>query len=151
MAIDTLKIFKTREVKTPERSGINAGFDFFVPNDYPESILKPAHQVVVPSAIKVRIPRGHALIAFNKSGIAMHKHLQIGACVIDENYTGIITLHLHNIGTKIQRIFPGMKLVQFILLKVNYADIKVFRNENEMYKNFNTKERGDKGFGSTGI
>ena len=33
MPQSTLKISKIKEVKTPERIGKNAGFDFFVPED----------------------------------------------------------------------------------------------------------------------
>ena len=146
-----LKILKTRDVNTPERTGRNAGFDFFVPNgQYAGRIISANERATIPSGIKVRIPEGHALIAFNKSGVAAKKGLQVGACVVDENYTGEICLDIYNTGIKPVVINPGMKLIQFILIPVLYAEVEECTDLFKMYKDFNTKERGENGFGSTG-
>lgn len=147
----SLKMIKVRNVDTPERTGRNAGFDFFVPNGhYAGRIISANERATIPSGIKVRIPEGHALIAFNKSGVASKKGLQVGACVVDENYTGEICLDVYNTGVKPVVIAPGMKLIQFILIPVLYANVEVLDSEEELYKNFDTNERGGKGFGSTG-
>ncbi len=150
MPQSTLKISKIKEVKTPERIGKNAGFDFFVPEDEYVRTLEPHESVLIPSGIKVRLPKGHALIAFNKSSIASKYKLQIGACVIDENYMGEIHLNVINVGSNVVLIKPGMKLVQFILLPINYAMVEVL-SEDELYKDFDKNERGEDGFGSTGV
>ena len=147
----TLKIFRMRDVKLPERCGKNAGFDFFIPRDYNDGnnfIVDIGSSVLIPSGIKVKIPRGHALIAFNKSGISTKMELQVGACVVDENYTGEIHLHLINIGINPVELNPGMKILQFLLIKINYAIPMEISNEKDML--WNNKERGDGGFGSTG-
>ena len=96
--MNILKIYKTKNVKTPERCGRNAGFDFFVPNVFKNVTLLPGERAIIPSGIKVRIPEDHTLIAFNKSSIATKEGLQVGACVIDENYTGEISLDVFNTG-----------------------------------------------------
>ena len=146
-----LKVHKVRDVKTPERSGLNAGFDFFVPNEQMFNVkLRPNENLLIPSGIKVRLPKNHVLIAFNKSGIAYKRSLIIGACVIDENYTGEIGLNVINVGNDIQNINPGMKLAQFILIKQSYHNVEVCEDLDKMYKGFNVKERGPEGFGSTG-
>ena len=147
MSHKTLKINRCREVKLPERTGRNAGFDFFVPDTFGTSVL-PGKKVKIPSGIKVRIPEGHALIAFNKSSIA-DKKLIVGACVIDENYTGEISLHMINVSQEIINIEPKTKLVQFILIPVNYATVEEVDTVNELYNDFDIKERGEGGFGST--
>ena len=90
-----LKIAKIRKVKTPERSGKNAGFDFFVPDTFKKTSLHPRMSIVIPSGIKIRIPENYCLIGFNKSSIGS-KGLIIGACVIDENYTGEIHINIIN-------------------------------------------------------
>lgn len=142
-----LKIYKTRDVKTPARgTSQSAGIDFFVPNDFGRLILKPQRDVNIPSGIKVKFPKGYALVAFNKSGVAVKRNLQIGACVVDSDYEGEIHLHVVNVGHKNQVIEGGEKLVQFIMLPIVLCDVK----EEDSYKTENT-ERGDKGFGSTGI
>ncbi len=146
-----LKILKLGDVKLPERIGRNAGFDFFIPNDFKNHILKKGDHIKIPSKIKVKIPNGYSLIAFNKSGISVKYGLQIGACVVDENYTGEIGLHVMNFGPKDVELIPGMKIVQFILLKMNYAIPIEYYDENDLYNDIDYMERGDGGFGSTGI
>ena len=146
-----LQIYKTKDVKTPERKGRNAGFDFFVPEDYPTTHLLPRGSITIPSGIKVRLPEGYVLIAFNKSGLAANYKLHVGACVVDENYTGEIHLDVHNRSYNEFLITPGLKLMQFILIKQVYHEVVEIESEDELYANFNTKERGRAGFGSTGI
>ena len=145
-----LQVFKTRKVKTPERNGLNAGFDFFIPEDFEPYSLYSNSNIVIPSGIKVRLPKYHVLIAFNKSGIATKNNLIIGACVIDENYTGEIHLDIHNIGTQSIRISPNKKIVQFILIEQDYHTVKEVSSEKILYKGLDINERGSKGFGSTG-
>ncbi len=152
-----LKLTRIRNVKLPERSGRNAGYDFFIPNDIDcDSVLNgffinPGDNCNIPSGIKVRLPEDHCLVAFNKSGIASKLNLVVGACVVDENYTGEIHLNLINVGKEPVLLSPGMKLIQFVLIKQEYFNVKEYRNEEELYDGFNKEERGDKGFGSTGI
>jgi len=91
-----VKISKTRNVKTPTR-GTNgsAGIDFYVPNDYPSNLctISSGDRFIIPSGIRANVPNGHALIAFNKSGVALKKGLMAGACVVDSDYQGEIHLN----------------------------------------------------------
>ena len=141
---------KTRDVKSPERNGLNAGIDFFIPNDYNQKIIHGKSQILIPSGIKIKLPRNYALIAFNKSGIATKYNLITGACVVDENYTGEIHLHLINLQSDYFKIKPGMKILQFIPIKMNYMPLLELP-EKELIQIQDFSERGDKGFGSTGI
>lgn len=142
-----MEIQKIRKVKTPTRgTSRSAGIDFFVPDDSEVIMLYPRKSINIPSGIKVRIPEGYALVAFNKSGIAVKKNLIIGACVVDEDYQGEIHLHVMNVGDGIVQINPGDKLVQFILLPVYYDRIELVSTIN-----YEESERGSGGFGSTGL
>lgn len=139
-------IQKIREVKTPTRgTSKSAGLDFYVPEDFEKTVLKPHEAVLIPSGIKAYVPEGYAMIAFNKSGVALKHGLDVGACVVDEDYEGEIHLHMTNTSNKEVVIESGMKLVQFVLLPVNYEDIEVV---NLLPKR--DGERGSGGFGSTG-
>lgn len=146
-----MKIVKVRDVKTPTRgTEKSAGIDFYIPNDFPGSHwLIPGQDVNIPSGIHVKVPEGYALIAMNKSGVATKKHLQVGACVIDEDYQGEVHLHVRNIGMDVQELLPGDKLVQMLLVPVLYAEICPVETLEELY-NGETTERGEGGFGSTG-
>ena len=145
-----MKIAKVREVKTPTRgTPLSAGLDFYIPEDYcQKNPLWPNQSVCIPSGIKVNIPSGYALIAFNKSGIALGKHLDVGACIVDEDYQGEVHLHLTNVGKDKVFLAAGEKIVQFLLLPVFYAGVEVVP-EKELYEAETT--RGAGGFGSTGI
>ena len=121
-----MKIKKVRKVKTPSRgTSLSAGIDFYVPYDFKGTVLLPNKSIVIPSGIIVDVPKGHALIAFNKSGIAINKDFQVGACVVDEDYQGEVHIHLTNIGKKVRVIEPGDKIVQFILIPVLYDAVEV--------------------------
>lgn len=144
-----MKISKIRDVKTPVRgTPLSAGLDFFVPNDFPGiHYLLPGDAVNIPSGIKMKVPHGFALVFMNKSGVAVKKGLQVGACVVDEDYQGEVHLHVRNISTDVQSINPGEKLVQALLLPVEYCDVEVVE-EDELYEE--KTQRGEGGFGSTG-
>lgn len=145
-----MKIFKTRNVKTPVRgTPQSAGLDFFVPNDWPgREFLLPGDSVNIDSGIKVKVPEGYALIFKNKSGVALKKGLQVGACVVDEDYQGVVHLHVCNISNELQEIVPGEKLVQALLVPVFYDDVEEVFSEEELFPE--RTERGEGGFGSTG-
>lgn len=140
-----MKVQKLRDVKTPNRgTSVSAGIDFYVPEDFETMVLKPGQSVLIPSGIKAQVPRGYALIAFNKSGVATKQGLQVGACVVDEDYRLEIHLHVINISDKDQTVATGQKLIQFVLIPVCYFDVEEVDNiEN------NTERKG--GFGSTGL
>ena len=142
-----MKVQKLRNVKTPNRGTVaSAGIDFYVPEDFETVSLKPGESVLIPSGIKVQVPRGYALIAFNKSGVAVKQGLSVGACVVDEDYEGEVHLHMINTSDKEQVVVTGQKLVQFVLIPVAYLDIE------EVYEiQSRNTERGAGGFGSTGL
>lgn len=149
-ARNTIKVARVGDVKLPTRgtSG-SAGLDFYVPNSgYTVEPINPGQKAFIPSGIKANVPEGYALIAFNKSGVALKKDLLVGACVVDSDYQGEIHIHVVNVGTKTQTIVPGEKLVQFLLVPVSHDEIEEV-SEAELFSS-NT-ERGSGGFGSTGI
>ena len=146
-----MKIAKIRDVKTPTRGTQgSAGIDFYVPNDYPNSLRRvaPGERFFIPSGIKANVPEGFALIAMNKSGVALKKSLMVGACVVDSDYQGEIHLHLVNTGTADVTIEAGEKLTQFLLIPVDHCPVDVV-DENALFET--ETDRGAGGFGSTGI
>ena len=167
MTIGICKMFD--EAKIPTRgTNKSAGLDFYVPeysDIYKEYFLNknkdcgldginnlfwiPTNSsVVIPTGIKVKIPTGKALIFFNRSGIAVKKHLVLGACVVDEDYQGEIFINLNNLSGYHVDIKFGEKITQGVLLDVAYADVKVYDDEKEMYTDHES-ERGDGAMGST--
>mgnify|MGYP003632859854 FL=1 len=151
-----MKFTKIRDVKSPKRANsIDAGIDFFIPNDWEDvdligntRTMLPGEGILIASGIKVNVPEGFALVAFNKSGIATKKGLQVGACVVDCGYQGEIHLHLTNVGAQASQIEPGQKIVQFLLLPLGNPTIEEVSAEL-LYAS--ESSRGTGGFGSTGV
>lgn len=146
-----MKIAKIRDVKTPSRANkTDAGIDFFIPNDmeWENKTIFPGESVLIPSGIKADIPKGHALIAFNKSGVATKQGFLVGACVCDETYQGEIHIHLMNASAGSTVISRGQKIVQFLLVPIFYDSIDVV-DKNSLYAEVTA--RGEGGFGSTGV
>ena len=136
-----MKIVKVRNVKTPTRgTGLSAGLDFYIPEDFEAKQIWPGESINIPSGIRARIPRGCALIMFNKSGIATKYQLQVGACVVDEDYQGEIHLHVMNVGKDPVILKPGMKLVQGLVMPVLYVGVEVLESEDELFSQ--STERG---------
>lgn len=141
-----IRYVKTKDVKDPSYGTKgSAGIDFYVPNNIDRTEVYPGDAVLIPSGIRVALPDDTALIAFNKSGVCSKQFLQVGACVVDSDYTGEIHLHVFNYGNTIQFIEPGQKLVQFVLLP--YYQATLFETIDDI---FNETDRGSNGFGSTG-
>jgi dUTP pyrophosphatase len=143
-----LKFQKVRDVKSPCYGTIgSAGLDVFIPNDRDKQTLniEPHESIIIKTGLKFDIPTGYALIAMNKSGVATKLNLQVGACVIDEDYTGEPSIHLFNVSNFKVKLKPGQKITQFLLIP--YLKPKLIEVDNINKKT----ERGDKGFGSTDI
>ena len=143
-----MKISKIRNVKLPTRANsTDAGIDFFVPEDQKMIRINPGESCLIASGIKVNVPKGFALVAFNKSGVAVKKSLHVGACVVDNGYQGEVHINLTNVGEHEQVINPGDKIVQFVLLPLGNPFLQEVP-ESDLYTEVST--RGEGGFGSTG-
>ena len=169
-----MKYTKIRNVKDPVRgTPLSAGIDFFVPEfdedfmiafhskntgvsiindktfDHDEYVSVGPHQrVLIPSGIHVKVPSGYALIAHNKRGVAPRLGLDRLAEVVDEDYQGEVHISVVNTSNTPVKIHSGDKLIQFILVKVNYSEPLEIENLKKLYP---TKtKRGKGGFGSTG-
>lgn len=140
-------------VKSPVRGHFyDAGIDFFVPanfNDGKNLTVEPNNSVLVNSGIKVNVPEGYALVAKNKSGVALKKHLSVGGCVVDTGYLGEIVIHLYNFGTEPIDIIPNEKIVQFVMFKIGNQTLEEIP-EDDFIQKFSS-ERGEGKFGSTGV
>jgi dUTP pyrophosphatase len=79
-----------------------------------------------------------------RSGLAVKNNIDIGAGVIDYDYRGIIYVCMINNGTNDFEVVKGMKIAQLILEKCNRP---IIREVSDL----DNTERGNNGFGSTGL
>ncbi len=120
----------------------DAGIDFFAPYDVE---IPPRGDVLISTCLRLEIPEGTVLIAFNRSSMAL-KGIIKGAQVVDSSYRGILKIHLINLRDQPYRIKRGDKIIQFVLLPYYSPVIKEVSREELDW----SSERGEGGFGSTG-
>lgn len=160
----------------PKRAQGDAGFDFYVPkysdalvdeinkksnrkvyivnkdnNEEVKIKLYPHEDVLIPTYVYSQFPSNIALVAKNKSGVATKQKLNVGACVVDSSYQGIIHVHVTNVSSEPQFIEFGKKIVQFVPFLIDDSKSEVFTDlKPEEFFN-NKSNRGAGGFGSTGL
>jgi len=129
----------------------DAGLDlYYCPVDNDGVMLKPGQTALFGTGIRIEIPHGYYFEIKNRSGNAYKRQLLVGACVVDSGYSGEIFINLHNVGESNQRIEPGMKIAQGILLPAIHLRLREV-DENELYNDVITfSNRGEGALGSTG-
>ena len=95
------------------------------------------------TGVHVELPEGTTGILLPKSGL-MCKNNIISFGVVDEPYRGEIMVHLFNLGNKDYWVEKGDKIGQMLVMNVRYENIEIVNELSET-------DRGESGFGSTGV
>lgn len=106
-------------------------------------IILPGRRGVVPTGISVELPPGCYGRIAPRSGLAVRHGIQVGAGVVDPDYTGELKVVLFNHDSAPYAIKPGYRIAQLVLEKCLVPDIEEVTEVSET-------ERGEGGFGSTG-
>ena len=138
-----IKIVKIEEdAKIPNYANLSdAGMDLF---SIEEVVLKIGERQAIRTGIKTEIPDGYVGLVWDKSGLALNNGIKTMAGVIDSGYRGEIKIVLINLGDEDFEIKKGQKIAQMLVQKVE-------RPEIELVDELNATERGENGFGSTGL
>lgn len=119
----------------------DAGLDLFAL----ESVdILPGKRAQVSTGVAVAVPEGYVGLIWDKSGISQKAGLKTLGGVVDAGYRGEILVGLVNLASETYHIEKGAKIAQMLVQKVEHPELIVV-NELE------ATERGEKGFGSTGI
>lgn len=145
---EVLKIKKISEnAVTPTRGSKDAaGFDLYCSESSIVEIL-PGSTVKIHTGIQMEIPDGYVGLLFARSGIAIKKGLRPANAVgvIDSDYRGEIIVALHNDSNTAQYVSPGDRVAQLVIVKYFAPSIK------EVIEDLSKTERGEGGFGSSGV
>lgn len=139
----SVKVMKLRDdAIIPTRAHkSDAGLDLY---SVETMMIQPGKDVLVPTGIVIDFPHGWVAVVKEKSGRAVKNKLTIGACVIDSGYRGELLAHLFNHSDKTLLINKGEKIAQLIL-------VPCWTGTVEIVSNMDSSERGENGFGSTGL
>lgn len=124
----------------------DSGFDLYATEDV---WLFPLGRGLVPSGLHLDIPEGYEIQIRSKSGLALNSGLFVlnSPGTVDEGYTGEIKVILFNTTNERVKILKGQKIAQAVLCPVVSGKWISFVEVSDV----NSKDRNDKGFGSTGI
>jgi dUTP pyrophosphatase len=124
----------------------DSGFDLYSTE---EVTLEPFGRALIPTGLKFDIPDGSEIQVRPKSGLALKQGLTVlnTPGTVDSGYNGEIQVIVFNTNPKPFTIEKGMKIAQAVLCPVvngNWVELIKVDSVDE-------KDRGDNGFGSTGI
>ena len=124
----------------------DSGFDLHSTQDL---TIGPFGRILVPTGIKVSFQEGYEIQVRPKSGLAIKQGLTVlnTPGTVDQGYTGEIQVIVFNTNNYTVMIPKGMKVAQAVLCPVINGKYVKF----EQVDTLNEKDRGDNGFGSTGI
>lgn len=144
MEIKIKRVFDDATIPT-RGSEYAAGYDLYAcAND--NTYIMPGENTLMHTGIACVIPHGYFGAIFARSGLAAKQGLRPANCVgvVDEDYRGEIIVALHNDSGITRCIEPGTRIAQLVIMPYYAVDLK---EVNELPGT----ERGDGGFGSTGI
>jgi len=118
----------------------DAGFDLRTPFTFSIAVRS---RFFVNTGVHVELPPNTVGMIKSRSGLNKNKGIQCEG-VIDENYTGPIGIVLYNHSTEPVTFEKGDRIGQLVILPCVYTDIEIVDELKET-------DRGEGGFGSTGV
>jgi dUTP pyrophosphatase len=119
----------------------SAGYDL---SSVDELVIQPGERKLVGTGISIGMPYGVYGRVAPRSGLAVKHGIQVGAGVIDPDYTGEIKVLLFNHGSEAFQVKVGDRIAQLVLER--FESVEVLQVDS-----ITDTERGSNGFGSTGI
>lgn len=137
----TMKIKIDDGAFVPTRAhDLDAGLDLYAVEG---AYIQPNSSHCFDTGVHVEIPAGFVGMIKSKSGLNV-KHSITSEGVIDAGYTGSMVVKLFNHGYNGVRINRGQKISQLVILPIVTPEL-------ELVDELEATERGDGGFGSTGV
>ncbi len=123
----------------------SAGLDIAAALEAPMT-LAPGARALVPTGLRLAVPEGYEAQIRPRSGLALRHGLMLpnSPGTIDSDYRGELQIIVMNAGTAPIHIERGMKIAQLVLQPVPRVAWLVCAA-------LDATERGDGGFGSTGV
>ena len=138
---EPVKVMLDPGAKMPTRAHKwDAGYDLFSREAW---TLFPGKSHEFDIGVHVQIPHGMGGLIVSKSGLNS-KHGIVSTGLIDSDYTGSIHVTLYNHGMNPVSIAIGQKISQLVI-------VPVFTPDLDEVDEMEDTERGNGGFGSTGI
>ena len=111
-----------------------------------EKVLQPGERAAIPLGVAFAPPPGTEIQLRPRSGLALRHGISMvnAPGTVDEGYRGEVCAILVNLGSEPFKIEPGMRIAQAVLCPV-------LRPVVVEVETLPATQRGDGGFGSTGV
>lgn len=129
------------EYATPESAGMDVRAFLNEP-----IVLKPLERALIPTGLYLQLPAGHECQIRPRSGLAMKHGITLVNTpgTVDADYRGEIGVILINLSNEPFTVNDGERICQMVI--TNYTHV-----EWEAVERLDETERGDGGFGHTGV
>ena len=123
----------------------SAGMDLRANIDTPV-LIKPLDRKLIPTGLHIALPEGYEAQIRPRSGLAIKKGITVinTPGTIDPDYRGDIGVVLVNISNEDFVVQPGDRIAQMVINKFEQAEF-------EFVEELDETERGEGGYGHTGI
>lgn len=123
----------------------SAGMDLRANIDAP-ILIKPLDRKLIPTGLHIALPEGYEAQIRPRSGLVIKNGITIinTPGTIDPDYTGDVGVILVNISNEDFVVQPGDRIAQMVINKFEQAEFEIVEKLDET-------ERGEGGFGHTGI
>ena len=143
MSLKVKRLTETAKLPVKNQDG-DMGYDIFSDEDI---TLTTNKKDKISTGIAIELPKGYGAFLVGRSGLTSKTLLRINLGVIDNGYRG--ELHIMNDiiykgSNETVRIEKGDKIAQLIVLPIFDGDVVEVDEVSET-------DRGDKGFGSSGV
>ncbi len=140
MEVKIKKLSPTAKLPTYAHAS-DAGMDVYA---LEHVVVQPMERVQIKTGIALEIPEGAVGLVWDKSGLSHKKGVKVLGGVIDSGYRGEVLIGIINLGSEEVVFEMGDKVAQILIQKVEHVDIVEMEELNDA-------DRGDNGFGSTGV
>lgn len=129
------------EYATPQSAGVDLRANIDEPVE-----LKPLSRTIIPTGLHIALPEGYEAQIRPRSGLAIKKGI---TCLntpgtIDADYRGDVGVILINLSAETFIVNPGERIAQMVINKFEQAKF-------ELVEELDETERGEGGFGHTGV
>ena len=111
-----------------------------------DAIIYPGERKLIYTGFSMAVPRGHAGLVLSRSGLALkHGVIVLNAPgLIDPDYIGDVGVILLNTGDERYPVSKGDRIAQVLFVETGDVELTKVRA-------LGITERGDEGFGSSGV
>jgi dUTP pyrophosphatase len=109
-------------------------------------VLRPLERRLIPTGIRIELPEGYECQVRPRSGLAVKYGVTVlnTPGTVDSDYRGELKVLMINLGSEPFTVSPGERLAQMVVARHEHV-------EWEQVEVLDESERGEGGFGSTGV